>query len=349
MGITGIIIIAAIIVIIIILVLTNIRIVPQTNAYVIEVLGKYKTTWNAGLHCKAPFISRIANKVSLKEQVLDTPPQPVITKDNVTMQIDAVVYFHIFDPKLYTYGAAQPVLALANLSATTLRNIIGSMSLDEALVSRDTINAQLTALLDKATDPWGIKVTRVELKNIMPPADIKEAMEKQLRAERSRRESVLLASGVRESLETEALGRKQAKILEAEAEKEAQIAIAQARATAIKLVYEAEALGLERLSQVNISDEVLKLKGLEALKDVADGRATKIYMPSDIASIVSNLGVAGEALGIGDATAIDKTERPQPSIEDDPCISHESSEGSKDAYMTTEKIKNDVEKRRFKL
>ena len=293
------------IVIVLILLFLNIRVVPQATEFVIERLGKFKTCWEAGIHVKAPFIDTIVNKVSVKEQVLDTPPQPVITKDNVTMQIDAIVYYHVFNANLYTYGAQDPIFALANLSATTLRNIIGTLSLDEALTSRDTINAQLTSLLDAATDPWGIKVTRVELRNILPPEEIRRAMETEMKAERDRRQTILEAEGHRQAVITRAEGDKKAKILEAEAERDAQIALAEGKARSIEIVYKAEAEGLERLSEADPSEKVLKLKGIEALKDVSDGKATKIFMPSDIANVVASLGVAGESLGIESCTKPD--------------------------------------------
>jgi len=344
---TGTVVLIVVIIIVLALIFTNIRVVPQAHEYILEVLGKYRSTWKAGIHVKVPFLSRIAKRVTIKEQVLDTPPQPVITKDNVTMQIDAIVYYHIYDSKLYTYGASDPILALANLSATTLRNIIGGMTLDEALTSRDIINARLTELLDVATDPWGIKVTRVELKNILPPDEIRHAMEKEMKAERDRRQTILEAEGHKQAVITRAEGDKQAKLLAAEAERDAQIALAQGRAKSIKLVYDAEAEGLKMLSNANPTDRVIKLKGIEALKNVADGRATKIYMPSDIAGVVSTLGVIGETLGIGDATAVDHSEKPKPPIQEDPCIRKETGKGGIDAYVTTETIKNDVETDRF--
>lgn len=341
-----IIIIAVIVVIVLALIFANIKIVPQSTEFILEVLGKYQTTWKAGLHVKIPFISRIVNKVSLKEQVLDTPPQPVITKDNVTIQIDAIVYYHIFDAKLFTYGAANPILALGNLSATTLRNIIGSLTLDEALTSRETINMKLTAVLDEATDPWGIRVGRVEIKNLAAPDEIRAAMEKQMRAERDRRQTVLEAEGHKEAVIKRAEGDKQAKVLAAEAERDAQIALAEGRAKSIRLIYEAEAEGIRRLNEANPSDKILRLKGIEALKDVADGRATKIYMPSDLTNVVANLGVVGEALGIGDATAIDTSAKPEPEFEEDPCIRETTGEGGIDAYYATEMIKQDIESRK---
>ena len=275
-------IIIALIVILAILIIANIRIVPQSQAYVIERLGGYHSTWNVGLHVKMPFIDRMANKMSLKEKVFDFPPQPVITKDNVTMMIDTVVYFQITDPKLYTYGVEKPINALENLSATTLRNIIGELELDESLTSRDVINTKMRSILDEATDPWGIKVNRVEVKNIEPPQAIREAMEKQMKAERERREQILIAEGHKQSAILEAEGKKQAMILEAEAQKEAAIQKAKGEAEAIKEVQEAKAAGLKMLKDVNMDETVLKLRSLEAFEAASNGQATKIIIPSDI-------------------------------------------------------------------
>ena len=330
------------------LIIANVRVVPQGQAYVLENLGKFKTVWDAGLHLKMPFFERIAKKVSLKQQVLDFPPQPVITKDNVTINIDSVVFARVFDPRLYTYGVESPIAGLQNLSATTLRNIIGELELDQTLTSRDQINAKLAAVLDEATDPWGIKVTRVELKNIQPPKEIEEVMTKQMRAERERRQTVLEAQAHQEAVVSRAEGDKRAKILAAEAERDAQIALAEGRAKSIELVYNAEADGLQKLNNANVSEPVLRLKGIEALKDVSDGRATKIYMPSDIASFVSSLGVAGEALGIGDATKIDTSPKPQPEIlQDECCDDDEKGVGSHEASRTSKKINSDITNRRF--
>ena len=324
------------------LVASNVRVVPQAQAYVIETLGKYKTVWDAGLHLKVPFIERVAKKVSLKEQVLDFPPQPVITKDNVTMQIDSVVFCKVFDPRLYTYGVESPIAGLQNLSATTLRSIIGDMELDQTLTSRETINAKMQAVLDEATDPWGIKVTRVEIKNIQPPKEIEEVMTKQMRAERERRQTVLEAQAHQEAVVSRAEGDKKAKILAAEAERDAQISLAEGRAKSIALVYQAEADGLKAIKEANIDESVLKLKGIEALKDVSDGRATKIYLPTDLTNIVASLGVAGEALGIGDSTPIDKSKKPTPPPKVDPCLSPETSAGGHEAAATTEAINQSV-------
>jgi regulator of protease activity HflC (stomatin/prohibitin superfamily) len=284
--------------IIIILIIQNIRVVPQAHAYVIERLGAYKETWQVGLHIKIPLIDKISNRVSLKERVLDFAPQPVITKDNVTMQIDTVVYFQITDPKMYTYGVERPMSAIENLTATTLRNIIGDLELDETLTSRDLINAKMRAILDEATDPWGIKVNRVELKNIIPPADIQNAMEKQMRAERERREAILRAEGEKTSAILVAEGQKQSAILEAEAEKsaailraeakkEAQIREAEGEAEAIIKVQKATAEGIRMINEAAPSKEVIAIRGLEALVQVGNGQSTKIIIPSEIQNIAS--------------------------------------------------------------
>ena len=278
-------IIIALVVIVLILIITNIRIVPQSNAFVIERLGAYQSTWNVGLHVKMPFIDRIVKKVSLKEKVFDFPPQPVITRDNVTMMIDTVVYFQITDPKLYTYGVEQPINALENLSATTLRNIIGELELDESLTSRDVINTKMRSILDEATDPWGIKVNRVEVKNIEPPQAIRDAMEKQMKAERERREQILIAEGHKQSAILEAEGQKQALILEAEAAKEAAIQKAKGEAEAIREVQQAKAEGLKMLKEAGMDDKVLKLRSLEAFEVASNGQATKIIVPSDLQSL----------------------------------------------------------------
>ena len=275
----------AVIILVMILIITNIRIVPQSNAFVIERLGAYHGTWNVGLHVKMPFIDRIVKKVSLKEKVFDFPPQPVITRDNVTMMIDTVVYFQITDPKLYTYGVEQPINALENLSATTLRNIIGELELDESLTSRDVINTKMRSILDEATDPWGIKVNRVEVKNIEPPQAIRDAMEKQMKAERERREQILIAEGHKQSAILEAEGQKQALILEAEAAKEAAIQKAKGEAEAIREVQQAKAEGLKMLKDAGMDSAVLKLRSLEAFEKAADGQATKIIVPSDLQSL----------------------------------------------------------------
>ena len=278
------------------LIIANVLIVPQSNAYVLERLGGYYTTWNVGLHVKLPFLDRIASRVSLKENVADFPPQPVITKDNITMMIDAVVYMQIADPKLYTYGVVNPLNAIENLSATTLRNIIGELYLDETLTSRDVINTRMRSVLDEATDPWGIKVNRVEVKNIEPPKNIKEAMEKQMRAERERRESILRAEGEKQSAILVAEGQKssailnaeaqkQSTILAAEAQKEAQIREAEGEAQAILAVQKATADGLAMIKAVKADEALLRLRALQALEKVADGQATKIIIPSEIQNL----------------------------------------------------------------
>ncbi len=271
--------------VILLLILTNVRIVPQSRAYVIERLGAYCSTWNVGIHVKLPFVDRIANLMSLKERVLDFDPQSVITKDNVTMEIDTVVYCQITDPKLYTYGVENPMSALENLTATTLRNIIGELELDETLTSRDVINSKMRSILDEATDPWGIKVTRVEVKNIDPPKAIQEAMEKQMRAERERREQILIAEGHKQSAILEAEGKKQSMILEAEAEKEAAVQKAQGEAQAILEVQQAKAQGLKMLREASVDEAVLRLRGLEAFEKASDGKATKIIIPTELQSL----------------------------------------------------------------
>ena len=332
-----------VIVIIIAVIVSNIRIVPQAQAYIVEHLGRYKATWNAGLHIKIPFIERIVRKMSLKEQVLDFPPQPVITKDNVTMQIDSVVFCRIFDPKLFTYGIENAVTGLQNLAATTLRNIIGEMELDATLTSRDIINSKMQVILDEATDPWGLKVTRVEIKNIQPPREIEEVMTKQMRAERERRQTVLEAKAHQEAVVSRAEGDKRAKILAAEAERDAKIAMAEGESRRIELVYEAQAEGLKKLNEANVSPAVLKLSGLDALKDVADGQATKIYMPSDIANAVASLGIIGESLGIG--TSLNPsagTKKQAPDAPADPCITEETGKGGRDAAATTARITREL-------
>ena len=282
--------------IIIVILVRCIRVVQQAKAYVIERLGAYKTTWNVGLHFKLPFIERVAKVVSLKEQVADFPPQPVITEDNVTMQIDTVVYFQITDPKLYTYGIERPIVAIENLSATTLRNIIGDLELDQCLTSRDVINTKMRAILDEATDPWGIKVNRVELKNILPPQDIQNSMEKQMKAERDRRQAILQAEGQKKSAILIAEGEKESAILRADAEKQAAILKAEGEAEAIRKVQQALADSLEMLNKSAPSDQVIKLKSIEAMQKVADGKATKIIIPSEMQ------GLVGLANGIVEGT-----------------------------------------------
>ncbi|NCB75196.1 MAG: SPFH/Band 7/PHB domain protein [Clostridia bacterium] len=269
----------------VVLIVTNIRIVPQANAYVIERLGAYSGTWQVGLHIKIPLIDKIANKVSLKEHVIDFPPQPVITKDNVTMEIDTVIYFQITDPKLYTYGVANPMSAIENLTATTLRNIIGDLELDQTLTSRELINTKMRLVLDEATDAWGIKINRVEVKNITPPKDIQTAMEKQMRAERERREAILRAEGEKRSAILVAEGHKESVILEAEAAKESAIRAAEGKAEAIMMVQKATADGIRMLVESKPNKEIIALKSLEAFEAAADGKATKIIIPSEIAGL----------------------------------------------------------------
>ena len=281
---------------ILLLIVRNIRIVPQSKAVIIERLGGYLTTWGVGLHIKMPLIDRVAKTVSLKETVLDFPPQPVITRDNVTMMIDTVIYFQITDPKLYTYGVENPLNAIENLSATTLRNIIGELELDGTLTSRDLINTRMRSILDEATDPWGIKVNRVEVKNIIPPEGIQEAMEKQMRAERERREAILIAEGQKQSAILVAEGKKAAMILEAEAEKEAAIRRAEGEAEAILAVQKATAEGLAKIKEVQLDDGVIRLRSLEAFEKVANGTATKIIIPSEIQSMAGVVASAAELL-----------------------------------------------------
>ena len=305
--------IAILVVLVLIVIVRNIYVVQQSKAYVVERLGAFHSVWGVGLHLKVPFIERVVKKVSLKEQVADFDPQPVITKDNVTMQIDTVIYFQITDPKLYTYGVEHPMNAIENLTATTLRNIIGDMELDQSLTSRDTINSRMRSILDEATDPWGIKVNRVELKNIIPPKEIQNAMEKQMKAERERRESILQAEGQKQSQILVAEGEKQsailradaakqAKIMEAEAEKTAKILAAEAESEAIMKVQQATADALKLLNEAAPNDQVVKLKALETMTKVADGKATKIIIPSELQ------GLAGLAAG---AKTVFETEDPK--------------------------------------
>ncbi len=289
---------AAIGVIILILLVTNIQVVQQSRAFVVERLGAYQTTWGVGLHIKLPFIDRVAKRVSLKEQVVDFAPQPVITKDNVTMQIDTVIYFQIIDPKLYAYGVEHPMSAIENLTATTLRNIIGDLELDQSLTSRDHINTQMRAILDEATDPWGIKVNRVELKNIIPPRDIQDSMEKQMRAERERREAILQAQGQKESQILVAEGEKQSAILRADAAKQSAILEAEGQAAAILKVQQALADSIKLLNEANPNDQVVKIKALEAFQAAADGKATKIIIPSEIQGLA---GLASSAKALLEA------------------------------------------------
>ena len=290
------------IVLVLVIIVSNINVVQQSRAYVIERLGAFSKVWQVGIHFKVPFIERVAKKVSLKEQVLDYPPQPVITKDNVTMQIDTVVYFQITDPKLYAYGVEHPMMAMETLTATTLRNIIGDLELDQTLTSRDVINTRMRAILDEATDPWGIKVNRVELKNILPPQDIQNSMEKQMKAERDRRQAILQAEGAKHSQILVAEGEKEAAILKADAQKQARIMQAEGEATAILKVQQAMADSLKLLNEAAPNDQVIKLKALEALEKVADGKATKLIIPSEIQ------GLAGLAASAKTILSDDKPE-----------------------------------------
>ena len=285
-----------IILVIIALLVTNIRIVPQAQAFVVERLGAYKETWQVGLHFKIPLIDRVARRVSLKEKVIDFDPQPVITKDNVTMEIDTVVYYQITDPKLYAYGVESPMAAIENLTATTLRNIIGDLELDESLTSRELINSKIRIVLDEATDPWGIKINRVEVKNITPPRDIQQAMEKQMRAEREKREAILNAEGTKASAILVAEGEKEAAILNAEAKKQMAIREAEGQAEAIRLVNEATAYGLKIIKEAGADDAVIKLKSLEAFEKAADGQSTKIIIPSEIQGLAGLAAATKEVL-----------------------------------------------------
>ncbi|MGN0183046.1 MAG: SPFH domain-containing protein [Candidatus Ornithomonoglobus sp.] len=286
--------------ILIVVLISNIKIVPQTHAYIIERLGGYQATWSVGMHIKIPFIDRIAKKVNLKEQVVDFQPQPVITKDNVTMQIDTVVYYQITDPKLYAYGVERPMMAIENLTATTLRNIIGDLELDATLTSRDTVNTQMRAILDEATDPWGIKINRVELKNIMPPKEIQNAMERQMKAERERRESILRAEGEKKSAILIAEGEKESAILRAEAKKEAEIREAEGKAQAIIEVQRAVSEGIKLINDADPKNGYLTIKALESLNTLADGKATKIVVPSNIQ------GLAGLATSLTEVVETSK-------------------------------------------
>ncbi len=287
-------------VLILIILVANIKIVPQAHAYIIERFGGYNATWSVGLHVKVPFVDKIAKKVNLKEHVVDFPPQPVITKDNVTMQIDTVVYYQITDPKLFTYGVERPMMAIENLTATTLRNIIGDLELDETLTSRDTVNTKMRSILDEATDPWGIKINRVELKNIMPPKEIQDAMERQMKAERERRESILRAEGEKKSAILLAEGEKESAILRAEAKKQAAIKEAEGEAEAIITVQTAVAEGIRRINDSKPGDAYIALKSLESFEKAADGKATKIIIPSDIQ------GIAGLSTSIKEIVKADK-------------------------------------------
>lgn len=306
-----------VVLVVIALFVAGIKIVPQATEFVIERLGKYHKTWGAGIHFLIPVIDRISKRVTLKEQCLDSPPQPVITKDNVTMQIDTVVFFKVFDTNLYTYGAVNPISALENLTATTLRNIVGELELDDTLTSRDTINGKMTEILDSATDQWGIKVNRVELKNIMPPTAIQNAMEKQMKAERDRRETLLEAEGHKAAVITRAEGDKQAMVLQAEGERDARIARAEGEAKAILLAKEAEAAGLKALKSANIDQSVLELKKFEALIAMSNGVASKIIVPTDAVNMTKSNVLFSEITGLGDVTA--PAEKPKETPKKDVC------------------------------
>jgi regulator of protease activity HflC (stomatin/prohibitin superfamily) len=303
--------------VVIAILIAGIKVVPQATEFVVERLGKYYKTWGAGIHFLVPVIDRISKKVTLKEQYLDSPPQPVITKDNVTMQIDTVVFFRVFDTNLYTYGAVNPISALENLAATTLRNIVGELELDDTLTSRDTINGKMTEILDSATDQWGIKVNRVELKNIMPPAAIQNAMEKQMKAERDRRETLLEAEGHKAAVITRAEGDKQAMVLQAEGERDARIARAEGEAKAILLAKEAEAAGLKALKAASIDESVLELKKFEALIAMSNGVASKIIVPTDAVNMTKSNVLFSETTGLGDVTK--SIEKPKAKPKKDVC------------------------------
>ena len=310
-------IIGLIVALVILILIFGIKIVPQATEYVVERLGKYNKTWGAGIHFLIPIIDKISKRVTLKEQYLDSPPQPVITKDNVTMQIDTVVFFKVFDTNLYTYGVVNPINALENLTATTLRNIVGELELDDTLTSRDTINGKMTEILDSATDQWGIKVNRVELKNIMPPTEIQNAMEKQMKAERDRRETLLEAEGHKAAVITRAEGDKQAMVLQAEGERDARIARAEGEAKAILLAKEAEAAGLRALKAANADEAVLELKKFEALIAMSNGVASKIIVPTDAVNMTKSNVIFSETTGLGDVTP--PGEKPQQEVKKDVC------------------------------
>lgn len=314
-----------------------IRVVPQAQCWITELLGKYHSSWQPGLHVKIPFFEKVVNKVSLKERTLDFPPQGVITQDNVIMAIDAVVFMQVIDAKLYTYGAENPVAGVENLAATTLRNIVGTLGFDECLSARDKINTEMASVLDEATDPWGIKIRRVEVKSIQPPADICDAMAKQMKAERDRRETTLEAEAHKTAVVTRAEGDKQAAILKAEAEKQVAIETAAGRAESIRLLYQAEANGLRMLNDVPISAQLLSLKGIEALKDVADGNATKIFMPTEISKVVEMAGIFNEAFQ-QPAVKLSK-----PEIKQDVCCDNEGATEVTREIIQQEKFRNDIQ------
>lgn len=328
----------------IVFIVLNIHVVPQAHCFVIERLGVYHKTWDAGIHVLVPIIDHISRKISLKEQVLDFPPQSVITKDNVTMNIDSVVYARVFDPKKYTYGVENPIVGLQNLTATTLRSVIGEMDLDETLSSREQINSKMRVILDEATDEWGLQVTRVEVKNINPPREIEEVMTKQMRAERERRQTVLEAQAHQESVVARAKGDKEAKVLAAEAERDARIAMAEGQAEAIRKVYEAEAKGLQTLLDAGLDPEIMvRLKSIDAMKDIADGQATKVFVPNDIAASLSAFGSIGEVMDTAKAPVkglprqefqkVQAVERARKAVGQDPCISPASSSSTVSSAM----------------
>lgn len=338
-----------------IVIVQNIRIVAQAHCYVIERLGKFHGVWQAGIHVKVPVIDRVVAKISLKEQVFDFPPQSVITRDNVTMQIDSVVYAKVYNAEHYTYGVDNPLNGLQNLTATTLRSIIGEMDLDSTLSSRDEINRKMQAILDDATDKWGLKVIRVEIKNITPPDEIEAVMTKQMRAERERRQTVLEAEAYRESVMSRAEGDKQAKLLAAESERDAAIALAEGRAKAISLVYAAEAEGIQRLAVAGITDGVLRLKSIEAMKDVADGQATKIFIPNDLSQALASAGTVGEVMGLGQPMSGGVPRRQQrvndvrqaayTQVRTDPTLRSGSTEETYSAAKSNAKVQKGLEKR----
>ena len=329
-------------VLVLLILIFNIKIVPQNICYLTELLGKYRHSWQAGIHIKIPFLERVSAKVSLKEQVYDYPPQTVITKDNVSIDINAVVFSKVFDPVKAIYNIENFKVGLENLSATTLRNVVGEMELDECLSSREKINAQMQEALDEATDEWGIKVRRVEIKDIEPPREIEEAMTKQMKAEREKRQAILEAEAHKESVTKVAEGDKAAKVLAAQAEKEAKIAIAEGEAKAIEATYNAQARGLKSLADAQIDHSVLYLRGLDALKEVADGRATKIFVPSDISSVLTSVGAIGEALGVGDSTQIDMSEKSEDRSRLDPTASSNRSYITEEVQNSAEQIDSEM-------
>ena len=322
-----------------------VRIVPQSQQYVVERLGKYHATWDAGIHFLVPLIDVVVNKVSLKEQVLDFEPQSVITKDNVTMQIDSIVFMKVFDATKYTYGIANPLNGVASISATTLRNLVGELTLDETLTSRDSINVKMKESVDAATDPWGIEIVRVEVKDIRPPRDIEEVMQKQMTAERDKRQALLEAEAHKQSVIMRAEGDKQAKVLAAEAERDAQIALAEGQAKSIELVYNAEAAGLKQLNETGVDTSILQLKSIEAMKEIADGNATKIFMPTQIMDTIASAGVFGEAMGIAKDQPKKKVEDKKP-IPKDPCLHAGVSSTTRKVASTNAQIGRSLEERR---